>query len=70
MPPWQGGGEMIVDVFLDDSTFAPPPSRFEAGTPAITQAVGLGAAIDYLTSFGMAEVQQYEHELANHLYRR
>ena len=38
MPPWQGGGEMIDDVFLDHSTFAPPPSRFEAGTPAITQA--------------------------------
>jgi len=70
MPPWQGGGEMIDDVFLDRSTYAPPPSRFEAGTPAITQAVGLGAAVDYLSSFGMEEVAKYEEELGAHLYGR
>ncbi|KAL1503925.1 hypothetical protein AB1Y20_012386 [Prymnesium parvum] len=70
MPPWQGGGEMIADVFLEGSTYAPPPSRFEAGTPPITQAVGLGAAIDYLSSFGMEEVERYEQQLGAYLYRR
>jgi len=70
MPPWQGGGEMIQDVFLERSTFAPPPSRFEAGTPAITQAIGLGAAVDYLSEIGMAAVEEYEHELGTYLYSR
>ena len=51
MAPWQGGGgEMIDQVTLEGSTFAPPPGRFEAGTPAITQAIGLGAACDYLSA--------------------
>ena len=44
MPPYQGGGEMIGEVFLDDITYAEPPHRFEAGTPAIVQAIGLGVA--------------------------
>ncbi len=56
MVPWMGGGEMIQDVFLDHSTYAPPPARFEAGTPAIGEAIGLGAACDYLTGLGMAQV--------------
>jgi len=70
MPPWQGGGEMIRDVYLQSSTFAPPPNRFEAGTPAITQAIGLGAAVDYLAKLGMDNVHAYEEQLGEHLWRR
>lgn len=55
---------MINEVFFTHSTFAEPPSRFEAGTPAIAQAVGLGAACDYLSSLGMDNIQAYEHELS------
>eukprot|EP00899_Mesostigma_viride_P024533 jgi/Mesvir1/5264/Mv15378-RA.1 len=68
MPPYMGGGEMIVDVFLDHSTYADPPMRFEAGTPAIAEAIALGAAVDYLTSIGMDRVHDYEVELATYLY--
>lgn len=58
MQPWMGGGEMIQDVYLDHSTYALPPARFEAGTPAIGEAIGLGAAVDYLTDIGMDKVRQ------------
>jgi len=51
------------DVFLDHSTFAPPPARFEAGTPAIGEAIGLGAAVDYLQGLGMQNVHAFEKEL-------
>ncbi|KAI3746437.1 hypothetical protein L6452_08870 [Arctium lappa] len=68
MPPFLGGGEMISDVFLDHSTYADPPSRFEAGTPAIGEAIGLGAAIDYLSEIGMQKIHDYEVDLANYLY--
>ncbi|KAI4368661.1 hypothetical protein MLD38_017195 [Melastoma candidum] len=68
MPPFLGGGEMIADVFLDYSTYAEPPSRFEAGTPAIGEAIGLGAAIDYLSKIGMEKIHEYETELASYLY--
>ncbi|KAG2674617.1 hypothetical protein I3760_13G145300 [Carya illinoinensis] len=68
MPPFLGGGEMISDVFLDHSTYAEPPSRFEAGTPAIGEAIGLGAAIDYLSGIGMQKIHEYELELAKYLY--
>ncbi|CAK9184855.1 unnamed protein product [Ilex paraguariensis] len=68
MPPFLGGGEMISDVFLDHSTYADPPSRFEAGTPAIGEAIGLGAAIDYLSEIGMQKIHNYEVDLANYLY--
>ncbi|KAL3520992.1 hypothetical protein ACH5RR_019141 [Cinchona calisaya] len=68
MPPFLGGGEMISDVFLDHSTYAEPPSRFEAGTPAIAEAIGLGATIDYLSGIGMERIHDYEVELANYLY--
>ncbi|XP_019233829.1 PREDICTED: cysteine desulfurase 1, chloroplastic [Nicotiana attenuata] len=68
MPPFLGGGEMIADVYLDHSTYAEPPSRFEAGTPAIGEAIGLGAAIDYLSEIGMQRIHDYEMELANYLY--
>ena len=70
MPPWQGGGEMIADVFLDHSTFAPPPNRFEAGTPAIGEVVGVGAAVDYLESVGgMQAVAKHGAELAGYLHQ-
>ncbi|CAM8949644.1 unnamed protein product [Rhodiola kirilowii] len=68
MPPFLGGGEMIADVYLDHSTYAEPPSRFEAGTPAIGEAIGLGAAVDYLSRIGMQRIHDYEVELANYLY--
>ncbi|XP_059317613.1 cysteine desulfurase 1, chloroplastic [Lycium ferocissimum] len=68
MPPFLGGGEMIADVYLDHSTYAEPPSRFEAGTPAIGEAIGLGAAIDYLSEIGMQQIHDYEMELGNYLY--
>lgn len=68
MPPFLGGGEMISDVFQDYSTFAEPPSRFEAGTPAIGEAIGLGAAIDYLSGIGMQRIHNYEKKLADYLY--
>jgi cysteine desulfurase/selenocysteine lyase len=60
LPPFLGGGEMIETVRMEGSTYAPPPHRFEAGTPPIAQAVGLGAAVDYLSSVGMAAVQAHE----------
>ncbi|OIT27129.1 cysteine desulfurase 1, chloroplastic [Nicotiana attenuata] len=63
MPPFLGGGEMIADVYLDHSTYAEPPSRFEAGTPAIGEAIGLGAAIDYLSEIGMQRIHDYEVSL-------
>ena len=70
MPPWMGGGEMIQDVFLDHSTYAPPPLRFEAGTPAICEAIGMGAACEYLTQLGMDAVHQYENEIGAYLYKQ
>jgi cysteine desulfurase / selenocysteine lyase len=62
-PPWQGGGNMIVDVTFEKTTYQPPPGRFEAGTGNIADAVGLGAAIDYLEHIGMPNIARYEHEL-------
>ena len=71
MPPWQFGGEMIDQVYLDHSTFAPPPLRFEPGTPAIEQVVGLGAAVDYLNSIGgMHRVHEFEKDLGTYLYEQ
>ena len=63
MPPWQGGGNMIQDVTFERTIYNPPPARFEAGTGNIADAVGLGAAIDYLDRIGMANISRYEHEL-------
>ena len=63
MPPWQGGGNMIDKVYFDRTTYQPPPWRFEAGTGSIADAVGLGAAIDYLEQIGMAQIEAAEHEL-------
>lgn len=63
MPPWQGGGNMIADVTFEKTIFQGPPLRFEAGTGNIADAVGLGAAIDYLSRIGMSNIAAYEHEL-------
>ena len=63
LPPFLGGGEMIETVTMAESTYAPPPARFEAGTPPIAQAVGLGAAVDYLSSIGMENVAAHEQEI-------
>ncbi len=65
MPPFLGGGEMIETVWMDHSTYAPPPHKFEAGTMPIAQAVGLGAAIDYLRDVDLAEVRAHEHALVS-----
>lgn len=67
MPPWQGGGNMIEDVTFEKTTFQGPPARFEAGTGNIADAVGLGAAIDYLSNIGMANIAAYEHGLLDYL---
>jgi cysteine desulfurase/selenocysteine lyase len=63
LPPFQGGGNMIADVTFERTVYQPPPARFEAGTGNIADAVGLGAAIDYVTSLGMANISHYEHGL-------
>jgi len=63
LPPWQGGGNMIKDVTFARTTYAPPPAKFEAGTPNIADAIGLGAARDYVTALGRERIAAYEHEL-------
>ena len=63
MPPFMGGGDMIRTVHLRESTWNDLPWKFEAGTPAIAEAIGLGAAVDYLNGLGMATVQQHEREM-------
>ncbi|MEV4748415.1 cysteine desulfurase [Streptosporangium sp. NPDC049248] len=63
MPPFLGGGEMIEAVWMDRSTYAPAPHKFEAGTPPIVEAIGLGAAVDYLSEVGMDAIVRHEHEL-------
>ncbi len=63
MPPWQGGGAMIETVTYERSTFAPPPQRFEAGTPHIAGAIGLAAAVDYVEGIGLDHIRAHEAEL-------
>lgn len=70
MPPFNGGGEMIRDVFEDRVTYGEPPYKFEAGTPSIVQAIGLGAAIDYVASIGKDRVRAHEHALVSHAHDR
>jgi cysteine desulfurase/selenocysteine lyase len=70
MPPFLGGGEMIADVFLDRATYAELPHKFEAGTPAISEAIALGAAVDYLNTVGMDAIAAYEHDLTAYLYQQ
>ncbi|AQH02747.1 cysteine desulfurase [Burkholderia sp. KK1] len=72
MPPWEGGGNMIQDVTFERTVFQGPPSRFEAGTGNIADAVGLGAALDYVMRIGIENIGRYEHDLlayATHLLR-
>ena len=63
MPPWQGGGNMIEDVTFEKTVYQPAPAKFEAGTGNIADAVGLGAALEYLSKIGIHNVARYEHEL-------
>jgi cysteine desulfurase/selenocysteine lyase len=63
MPPWQGGGDMIESVSFEKTTFACPPARFEAGTPAIAEVIGMGAAIDWILEIGLEQVCSMEKEL-------
>ncbi|PZU72965.1 MAG: cysteine desulfurase [Brevundimonas sp.] len=70
LPPYQGGGEMIETVTLDRVTYARPPHRFEAGTPPILEAIGLGAALDWLAQYDRAAVQAHEHALYRHAVER
>jgi cysteine desulfurase/selenocysteine lyase len=66
MPPFLGGGSMIETVTLAGSTYLPPPARFEAGTPPIAEAVGLGAAVDYLSGIGMAAIAEHERAITRY----
>lgn len=70
MPPFLGGGEMIADVFLDHSTYADLPHKFEAGTPSIGETIALGAAVDYLSGIGMDKIYAYESELTGYLFEQ
>lgn len=70
MPPYQFGGDMVNIVTYQATTFDVPPARFEAGTPAIVQAIGLGAALEYMMNLGMINIYQHEQELTNYMHRR
>jgi cysteine desulfurase/selenocysteine lyase len=70
LPPFLGGGEMIEVVEMTGSTYAPPPHRFEAGTPPIAQAVGLGAAVDYLSAIGMDKIADHERAITGYALDR
>ncbi len=67
MPPWQGGGAMIDRVTFDKTTYAPPPQRFEAGTPAIVEAIGFAAACDYVAAIGLDAIERHEASLVRSL---
>jgi cysteine desulfurase/selenocysteine lyase len=66
MPPFLGGGSMIETVTMEKTTFAPPPARFEAGTPPIAEAIGLGAAVDYLSALGMQAIHEHEQQITGY----
>jgi len=66
MPPWQGGGNMIKDVRFEETIYNEAPAKFEAGTPSIGDAIGLGAALDYVRKIGIENIAQYEHELTEY----
>jgi cysteine desulfurase / selenocysteine lyase len=70
MPPYQGGGEMISEVTVAGVTYNDPPHRFEAGTPAIVEAIGLGAALDYMTAVGLDAIAAHEKQLHDHAMDR
>jgi cysteine desulfurase/selenocysteine lyase len=67
MPPWQGGGSMIEKVTFERTTYAPPPQRFEAGTPAIVEAIGFAAAVDYVERIGLDHIDRHERALVAEL---
>ena len=66
MPPWQGGGNMIKDVRFEETIYNEAPAKFEAGTPSIGDAIGLGAALDYVRKIGLDNIARYEHELTEY----
>ena len=66
MPPWQGGGNMIQDVRFEETIYNEAPAKFEAGTPSIGDAIGLGAALDYVRKIGLDNIGRYEHELTEY----
>ena len=66
LPPWQGGGNMIQDVTLEETRFNVPPARFEAGTPNVADAIGLGAALDYVSRIGLKNIEAHEHDLTEY----
>jgi len=70
MPPFMGGGDMISTVTFEKSSWAPLPTKFEAGTPAIVQAIGLGVALDYMTGLGMEKIAAHEHDVLNYATQR
>ena len=70
MPPFMGGGDMIRSVTFEKSTWNEVPYKFEAGTPAVAEAVGLGAAVDYLTNVGMDNVEAHEHHIVRYAFER
>jgi cysteine desulfurase/selenocysteine lyase len=70
MPPFLGGGEMIREVYEDRVTYGDPPHKFEAGTPPIVQAVGLGAALDYINSVGKSRIRAHEDALVKYAHER
>jgi cysteine desulfurase/selenocysteine lyase len=70
MPPFNGGGEMIREVFEDRVTYGESPHKFEAGTPPIVQAIGLGAALDYIQSIGKPRIRAHEHDLVGYAHER
>ncbi len=70
MPPYQYGGDMIEQVSYEKTTFALPPARFEAGTPAIVQAIGLSASLEYMMQFNFDDIEQYEAELIDYTTKR
>jgi len=66
LPPWQSGGNMNKDVTFEETVFNDPPAKFEAGTPNVADAVGLGAALDYVSRIGIHNISKYEHELTEY----
>ena len=70
MPPYMGGGDMIDQVSIEKSTYAKPPHRFEAGTPAIAEVIALGAAVDYVQSIGMNAIRAHEQEILSYAHQR
>ena len=70
MPPFLGGGDMIDRVTIERSTYAEPPQRFEAGTPAIAETIALGAAIDYVSHIGMAQIRAHEQDILSYAHQR